>query len=548
MLSTTTQLILVIGGFVAYWRFSTRNRRNSNLWNIPAPKSSSWLKGHLTELFNPVKAGAFHQMLLDEYGSIVRLDNKMGEHQLYSFDPQIMHYVLVKNTDAFERLGLQSSRLLFGNGLLSVTGDHHRKQKRSLNPVFSISHMREMLLVFYEVVDKLQQTLIGKVESGPQEIDMLAWMSRTALELIGQSGLGYSFDPMTSDATEHTYSKTIKNLIPALGRLTVLRFYVMRWGHKLGTPRFRRFLVDNIPMQSVKEVKNMVDYMWSLSEEIYESKKQALAAGNEAVTKQIGRGKDIMSILMKGNMSASEDKLDEKEVIAQMSTLIFAAMDTTSNALSRILNLLSTHPDVQEKLRQELLEARRMSEELSYDALVELPFLDAICRETLRLYPPVPQLARVTTRDTVIPLSKPIVGLDGTKITELALSKDTTVLLSFINSNRNPAIWGSDALEWKPERWLSPLPQAVIDAHLPGVYSHLMTFSAGIRSCIGFKFSQLEMKAVLFTLVSTFKFAPVKDKEISWSTSGITAPFVDGDTTHPRMPLIVSLADQSRDS
>ncbi|KAK7466379.1 hypothetical protein VKT23_005102 [Stygiomarasmius scandens] len=487
-------------------------------------------------------------MLLDEYGSIVRLDNKMGEHQLYSFDPQIMHYVLVKNTDAFERLGLQSSRLLFGNGLLSVTGDHHRKQKRSLNPVFSISHMREMLLVFYEVVDKLQQTLIGKVESGPQEIDMLAWMSRTALELIGQSGLGYSFDPMTSDATEHTYSKTIKNLIPALGRLTVLRFYVMRWGHKLGTPRFRRFLVDNIPMQSVKEVKNMVDYMWSLSEEIYESKKQALAAGNEAVTKQIGRGKDIMSILMKGNMSASEDKLDEKEVIAQMSTLIFAAMDTTSNALSRILNLLSTHPDVQEKLRQELLEARRMSEELSYDALVELPFLDAICRETLRLYPPVPQLARVTTRDTVIPLSKPIVGLDGTKITELALSKDTTVLLSFINSNRNPAIWGSDALEWKPERWLSPLPQAVIDAHLPGVYSHLMTFSAGIRSCIGFKFSQLEMKAVLFTLVSTFKFAPVKDKEISWSTSGITAPFVDGDTTHPRMPLIVSLADQSRDS
>ncbi|KAK7466377.1 hypothetical protein VKT23_005101 [Stygiomarasmius scandens] len=547
MLSTTTQLVLVIGGFVAYWRLSARNRRNSNLWNIPAPKSTSWLKGHLKELFNPIESGAFQQMLLDEYGSIVRLDNKMGEHQLYTFDPHIMHHVLVKNVDTFERFGMQSSQLFFGNGLLSVTGDHHRKQKKSLNPVFSISHMREMLLVFYEIVNKLQQTLIGKVESGPQEIDMLAWMSRTALELIGQSGLGYSFDPMTSDATEHTYSKTIKNLIPALGRLPVLRFHIMRWGVKLGTPRFRRFLVDNIPMQSVKEIKNMVDYMWSLSEEIYESKKQALAAGDEVVTKQIGRGKDIMSILMKGNMSASEDKLDEKEVIAQMSTLIFAAMDTTSNALSRILNLLSTHPDVQDKLRQELLEARRMNDELSYDALVELPFLDAICRETLRLYPPVPQLARVTTRDTVIPLSNPIVGLDGTKITELALPKDTTVLLSLINSNRNPAIWGSDVLEWKPERWLSPLPQAVVDAHLPGVYSHLMTFSAGTRSCIGFKFSQLEMKAVLFTLVSTFKFDPVQDKKISWSTTGITAPFVNGDTTRPCMPLIVSLANQSKD-
>ncbi|KAK7458143.1 hypothetical protein VKT23_010051 [Stygiomarasmius scandens] len=322
----------------------------------------------------------------------------------------------------------------------------------------------------------------------------------------------------------------------------------MRWGVKLGTPRFNRFLVDNIPMQSVKEVKNMVDYMWSLSEEIYESKKQALEAGDEVVTKQIGHGKDIMSILMKGNMNAREDKLDEKEAIAQMSTLIFAAMDTTSNALSRILHLLSTHPDVQDKLRQELLEARRVNGELLYDALVELPFLDAICRETLRLYPPFPQLDRVTTQDTVIPLSHPIIGLDGDKIAELALPKGTTVLLSFINSNCNPVIWGPDALEWKPERWLSPLPQAVIDAHLPGVYSHLMTFGAGSRSCIGFKFSQLEMKAVLFTLVSTLKFDPVRDKKISWSTTGIMAPFVNGDITHPRMPLIVSLADHSRDS
>jgi len=58
----------------------------------------------------------------------------------------------------------------------------------------------------------------------------------------------------------------------------------------------------------------------------------------------------------------------------------------------------------------------------------------------------------------------------------------------------------------------------------------------------------IKSEAVLFTLVSTFKFAPVKDKEISWSTSGITVPFVNGDTTHPRMPLIVSLADQSKDS
>jgi cytochrome P450 len=69
------------------------------------------------------------------------------------------------------------------------------------------------------------------------------------------------------------------------------------------------------------------------------------------------------------------------------STLTFAAMDTTSNALSRIIHLLSTHQDVQSKLREEIVDARSRHGHgnLGYDELVALPYLDAICRETLRL-------------------------------------------------------------------------------------------------------------------------------------------------------------------
>ena len=63
-----------------------------------------------------------------------------------------------------------------------------------------------------------------------------------------------------------------------------------------------------------------------------------------------------------------------------------AATDTTSNALSRILHLLSLHLDVQDKLRDELKEACEDNEELTHDRLVSLPYLEAVCRETLRLY------------------------------------------------------------------------------------------------------------------------------------------------------------------
>ena len=67
------------------------------------------------------------------------------------------------------------------------------------------------------------------------------------------------------------------------------------------------------------------------------------------------------------------------------STFIFAAMDTTSNALAITLLLLAEHPEIQEKLRNEILEASDGSQDIDYDLLVSLPYLDAVCRETLRV-------------------------------------------------------------------------------------------------------------------------------------------------------------------
>ena len=75
-------------------------------------------------------------------------------------------------------------------------------------------------------------------------------------------------------------------------------------------------------------------------------------------------------------------------------------MDTTSNALSRILHVLAEHPSAQEKLRAEIREARGCSglddegSDISYDDLVKLPYLDAVCRETLRVHAPVPLIRR----------------------------------------------------------------------------------------------------------------------------------------------------------
>lgn len=76
-------------------------------------------------------------------------------------------------------------------------------------------------------------------------------------------------------------------------------------------------------------------------------------------------------------------------------------------------------------------------------------------------------------KDVILPLYKPIIGIDGTEVREIIVPRNTDIMLSLLGANRNRDIWGQDADEWKPERWLSPLPDSVTDAHFPGVYSNM---------------------------------------------------------------------------
>lgn len=174
-----------------------------------------------------------------------------------------------------------------------------------------------------------------------------------------------------------------------------------------------------------------------------------------------------------------EDRLSEEELVAQMTIFLLAGTETTSSALTWILHLLALHPDVQDKLRNELKEAHENNDELSHDQLLSLPFLEAVCRETLRLYAPVPGVMRTTRRDVILPLSAAIQDVNGRKVHQIFVPENTNVFLHIHNLNRDPSIWGLDAVEWKPERWLAPLPQSVADANVQGIYANTMTFTGG---------------------------------------------------------------------
>ncbi|KAI5116490.1 hypothetical protein M0805_000624 [Coniferiporia weirii] len=538
----------------ALWRGVRALTVKSSLHHIPGPPSPSWSAGNLGQIFNK-NGWAFRRELRKKYGGVAKIKGEFGisckpllsgrqilisykNDFLYVWDPLALHNILVKDQYSFEetKAFLETNRLTVGKSLLSTHGEKHKKQRKMLNPVFTSKHMRDMLPMLYPIAHQANG-LSHDVRSGKEHIDVMSWVSRGALEYIGQGGLGYSFSALDKEKKTNSYSDALKMFFPLLFRL----FFVQRFSHllvKLGSPQFRKRILDFIPFKLVNELREVTDILETSSRSILREKREAIKRGDEAVLAQVGKGKDIMSILLKANTEAD---LPESELLGHMSTFILAGHDTTTSAVSRILHLLALNPDLQSKLREEVTAARKEYGDLDYDALQALPYLDAVCRETMRAYPPASPIERVTAKDVILPLKWPIKSVDGkTEIKEILVPKNTGIIVSILGANLSTKIWGDDAEEWKPDRWLKPLPESVADAHLPGVYSQMMTFLGGGRACIGFKFSEMEMKMVLSILLETFIFGP--GPNVFWEFGFISTPIAEGTKDGmPRLPLKVSL-------
>jgi cytochrome P450 len=167
-------------------------------------------------------------------------------------------------------------------------------------------------------------------------------------------------------------------------------------------------------------------------------------------------------------------------------TLIIAGHDTTSNTLVWILWELAKDQESQRRLREEITAMRAKSTATftasDYD---NMPFLNAVIKEGLRMHPLLPLIYRKAGRDDVIPLAEPVTTKDGRAIREIPVSKGQTLVCSAAGYNRSPTVWGDDADTWRPERWINMEKHK----HSVGMMANLMSFGAGIRGCIGWKFS-----------------------------------------------------------
>ncbi|KAF7371108.1 hypothetical protein MSAN_00745700 [Mycena sanguinolenta] len=487
-----------------------RRWKQSPLVNIPGPPPVSLWKGNLPQIFD-VNGWDFPANIAAKYGRVAKMRGLFGKEILYVSDPRVLRRVLLNFPPP--PMVVESHNLLNGSGLLGTAGAQHRRQRKMLNPLFGAKHLKGFTSMFFQKSQKLRDTILYElgVDENPRVLNIHYWFARLTLEIISQAAFGRSMDPLDSKDSAHPYTVAIRAVLPTALPLSVFRLFTPYFKY-LGPKSLRRWLVHTVPWPNLNEMGRLVDLIYRTAVSTYENKK--------TIDLDDPSHKDVMSVLLNANMRASkEDHLPENEVISQMGTLTFAAHDTTPNAISRITWDLAKNPKSSTWIIPDPSQL--------YDDLMALPYLDAVLREGLRLHAPVAMLQRRADADTTIPLWKPITGKDKSEITTINVAKGTDFILVVYSAQRDKEIWGEDALEFRPERWLSPLPESVADAALPGVYYQLLPFGGGFKSCIGFKHAELQMKVTLYTLLSAFKFEATKD-EVVWNMHMVATPGVKG--------------------
>ncbi|KAG8881596.1 hypothetical protein FRB97_009349 [Tulasnella sp. 331] len=478
--------------YIAYKVVGPSSTTPSAIYTLRGPESPSWLSGNNEAARTPFPSNTTFESWMREYGTTFPLHGFFGSKELFIADTQAIAFVLNQPLDFPKtRMVLNMSRNFMGDGLVVAEGAEHKRQRKILNPAFGVAAMRDITPMLMEVAHELRdvwkKSLSGS-NSGPpwQEIDVLPWLSNTALDMIGLAGFGYKFESLHDSSNElgsafRAFSTGI-SLIKGMGMLTM--FF----------PSLRRLPIgSNVVNNRSREVMDRV------GDQMVKDKKAEVEQLGESSSSE---GRDLLGVLIRANLKEhAADRLDDKTLRAEISTFLLAGHETTAIAMTWGLDALAKNPGVQSKLRDEALAFPNDSP--SMEDLNAMPYLNNVVKEILRLRTPLIGIRRTARSDTIVPLAQPIVDKNGKKVHEIFLRAGDSVLLHTYALNTRQDLWGSDALSFRPERY-EELSDGVSD--IPSMWGNVTSFSAGPRGCIGWRMAVLEIKALLFTLLREFQF------------------------------------------
>ncbi|KAJ7138346.1 cytochrome P450 [Mycena epipterygia] len=491
--------------------------------DVPKPPTPSWLWGH-TRKVHSTPAGDHYGVWFDSYGPTIKLDGAFGtEEYLVSADPALIHHVLT--TNCYDYTKSKFARRFFervlGRGLVWAEGDLHKTQRRQLVGAFSQDTVNRMEPVVTDIAHKTGNILSTMIDQGQDVIDVHDMITKATLDAFGRVALNHEFNALEGGATEirQTWRDLGNAHIGFGGLMVVAALRAFPW-------------FEHLPFGSIQEHGSVRTTINPVAQAII-----AVAESNQAVSQSAGKDKDLLSILLRSG------DMPREQLIDNISTFIVAGFDTTSASLTWALYAMAQFPSTQKKLREELLQFGREPTVKDLASMEQLPYFDAVCKETLRMFASS-DLERVALKDDVLPLRFPIFTPDGRRVNEIVIRKGETLIIPLICSNRLNAVWG-DGAHWRPERWLEggKLPSK---HDLTEGWANLLTFSEGPRLCIGHRLALLELKVIMAALIKRFSFElPRTDFDVHGKFFVSLSPIVKGEEEKGAyLPLRLKVYDQ----
>ncbi|KAE9617369.1 hypothetical protein Lal_00034309 [Lupinus albus] len=344
---------------------------------------------------------------------------------------------------------------MFGKGLVMAEGAEWVHHRHVIAPAFSPLNLKAMKNMMIESTMQMIDRWVTQINSGNNEIDVESEVISTAGKIIARSSFG-----MNDEEGSEVFEK-----------LRALQKTLFKTTRYVGVPYGKCFNVKkNI---EAKKLGNEID---KLLLSVISTRKKSKEGQDQ---------QDLLGSLLKENHEVDGKKLSTRELVDECKTFFFGGHETTALAISWTLFLLAMHQDWQTQLRDEIKEVIG-DNELDVNMLARLKKMKWVMNEVLRLYPPAPNVQRQAREDI--------------EVDNLTVPNGTNMWIDVVGMHHDPALWGKDVNEFKPERFMDDV---------NGGCNHKMgylPFGFGGRICIGRNLIFMEYKIVLTLLLSRFSF------------------------------------------
>lgn len=430
--------------------------RTTTAMRAPGPRGLPWFGSVLPAWRDPIR------LFLEaraQYGDVVRF--KFGPFQYYLVnDPNVVKHVLVDNPKAYTKsrnyLGL---KVVLGEGLLTSEGGHWRRQRKLVQPAFR----RDKLAGFADQMARATRDMLGrwKSEGNAKAFCIHAEMMRLTFRIVGLT----------------LFSADVDGEAKEVGQALDV---AMHWANDYAESMFRipPFIPTPANLRFKKAKKTLDDVVFGL---IAERRASAAKSGQF--------GDDLLGMLMEATEEPEAGGtvgggMDDQQLRDEIITMILAGHETTANLLAWTFHLLSKHPEVERKVREEATRVLGDRDPVLAD-VKSLEYTRMVLEEALRLYPP----AWVFERQAVV----------ADKLGGYPIEPGAIVGLCPYVIHRHPDHWenpeGFDPERFRPER-----------AEKRARYAYV-PFGGGPRSCVGNHFAMMEGQILLAMIVREHRLA-----------------------------------------